>query len=88
MTSLPLGKISLSSDFLFSPPAGSEERTEERGFFFFFPFPLCCLFSLLTPHLLYRWAESTRPWLFLNVSLGHKDFLGLQLSIPPHTAWR
>ena len=35
MISLPLGKISLSNDFLFSPPAGSEERTEERGLFFF-----------------------------------------------------
>lgn len=48
MISLPLGKISLSSDFFFFfflPPAGSEERLEERGP----PTPMLSLQSIDSP---------------------------------------
>lgn len=73
--------------FFFGFPAGSEERTEEeKGTFSLSLSLLCCFFKLLTLHLLYWWAESSRPCLFLNISLGCTDVLGLQLSVPPYTA--
>lgn len=82
MISLPLGKGSLPSYF-FSSWIRGKNRGKKQFIFFF---PLCCLFNLLTPHLFYWWAASSRPWLFLNISLGHIDFLGLQclsLHAPP-----
>lgn len=71
--------------FLVSQPDQRKERRRKEALFS--PLSLlCCLFKLLTLHLLYWWAESSCPWLFSNISLGRTDILGLQLSVPPYTA--
>lgn len=84
MISLPLGKVSFPSVFSFLSLVGSEERTRERGIFFSFFYVV--LFNLLTVHLRYWWPQSSCPWLFLSIILGHIDFLCLRLLSRLHTA--
>lgn len=60
--------------------AGSEEKRRKEAF--------SPLFFMLTLHLLYWRAKSSCPWLSLNISLGHTDFLSLQLSVSLYRAPR
>lgn len=63
-------------------PVASEEGMEKEAFFFFY---LWCLFNLLTLHLLYWWAEFSCPWLFPNISLGHRLPLYLAFCLSAHS---